>query len=40
MASALPPGATVAFVNGCHNDPFFASPEPPSLAFLAKHLGG
>jgi enterochelin esterase-like enzyme len=40
LARALPPGATVTFSHGCHTDPFFASQEPPSLAFLARHLTG
>jgi pimeloyl-ACP methyl ester carboxylesterase len=38
LARALPPGAMVTFSHGCHTDPFFASQEPPSLAFLAQHL--
>ena len=43
LARALPrdPGglpATVTFANGCHDDPFFTAQEPPSLAFLARHL--
>jgi len=38
MARALPKSATVYFGNGCHTDPFFESQEPPSLAFLARHL--
>ncbi len=24
--------------NGCHTDAFFTAQEPPSLAFLARHL--
>jgi pimeloyl-ACP methyl ester carboxylesterase len=43
MVSALPgnPGGTPAqvyFGNGCHTGPFFTAQEPPSLAFLARHL--
>jgi S-formylglutathione hydrolase FrmB len=43
FARALPgdPGgepATVAFAGGCHDGPFFSAQEPPSLAFLARHL--
>jgi S-formylglutathione hydrolase FrmB len=36
-----PPGATPAtlyFATGCHTAPFFNSQEPPSLAFLSRHL--
>ena len=38
LARALPPGAVVDFSVGCHTGPFFLSQEPPSLAFLARHL--
>jgi S-formylglutathione hydrolase FrmB len=43
FARALPanPGgvpAEVYFGTGCHTDPFFNAQEPPSLAFLARHL--
>jgi pimeloyl-ACP methyl ester carboxylesterase len=38
LARALPPGAVVDFSNGCHTGAFFVSQEPPSLAFLARHL--
>jgi enterochelin esterase-like enzyme len=43
LARALPanPGGTPAelsFGNGCHTGPFFTAQEPPSLAFLARHL--
>ena len=43
FARALPknPGDTPlesAFGNGCHTAPFFTAQEPPSLAFLARHL--
>jgi len=40
LARALPPGAVVYFGKGCHSGPFFTEQEPPSLAFLARHLGG
>ena len=35
---ALPESAEVYFGGGCHTGPFFNSQEPPSLAFLARHL--
>jgi len=39
LAAALPaPSSTVVFAAGCHTDPFFTSQEPPSLAFLGRHL--
>jgi hypothetical protein len=38
LARALPTDATVAFGPGCHDGSFFTSQEPPSLAFLARHL--
>jgi enterochelin esterase-like enzyme len=38
LARALPAGATVDFGKGCHTGAFFAEQEPPSLAFLARHL--
>jgi enterochelin esterase-like enzyme len=38
LARALPKSATVYFGTGCHTAPFFSSQEPPSLAFLARHL--
>jgi S-formylglutathione hydrolase FrmB len=43
FARALPsdPGgapAVLAFARGCHTGPFFTAQEPPSLAFLARHL--
>ena len=38
LASALPPGAIVEFSAGCHTLGFFAQQEPPSLAFLSRHL--
>jgi S-formylglutathione hydrolase FrmB len=30
--------AAVTFAHGCHDDSFFTAQEPPSLAFLARHL--
>ena len=30
----------MTFSNGCHDDSFFTAQEPPSLAFLARHLTG
>ena len=43
LARALPkdPGgqpATLTFAAGCHDGAFFTAQEPPSLAFLARHL--
>jgi pimeloyl-ACP methyl ester carboxylesterase len=38
LARALPPGATVDLGKGCHTDAFFVAQQPPSLAFLARHL--
>jgi len=38
LARALPAGAVVDFGKGCHTGPFFREQEPPSLAFLARHL--
>jgi enterochelin esterase-like enzyme len=38
LASVLPSGAVVDFGNGCHDGSFFTAQEPPSLAFLARHL--
>jgi predicted esterase len=38
LARALPPGAVTEFSQGCHSQPFFTAQEPPSLAFLARHL--
>lgn len=40
LVGALPPGAVVDISHGCHSDPFFLAQEPPSLAFLGRHLGG
>lgn len=38
LARALPPGAVVDISKGCHSASFFDSQEPPSLAFLGRHL--
>jgi pimeloyl-ACP methyl ester carboxylesterase len=38
LARALPPGAVVDLAKGCHDGAFFTAQEPPSLAFLARHL--
>jgi enterochelin esterase-like enzyme len=38
LASVLPRTAVVDFGNGCHDGSFFTAQEPPSLAFLARHL--
>ena len=38
LARALPAGAIMDFGHGCHTGPFFLEQEPPSLAFLARHL--
>jgi enterochelin esterase-like enzyme len=39
LARALPAGAVAVFGPGCHDGSFFVAQEPPSLAFLASHLG-
>ena len=38
LARALPKEAVVALGSGCHDSAFFTAQEPPSLAFLARHL--
>jgi enterochelin esterase-like enzyme len=38
LARALPAGAVVDLAKGCHTGAFFAAQQPPSLAFLARHL--
>jgi len=38
LAAALPRGAIVEFSQGCHTGSFFLAQEPPSLAFLSRHL--
>jgi len=40
LSQALPPGALVDIAPGCHSSPFFLAQEPPSLAFLGRHLTG
>lgn len=40
LAAALPAGDVVQFLPGCHTGPFFVAQEPPSLAFLGRHLVG
>ncbi len=40
LTRALPPGAVVDISPGCHSSPFFLAQEPPSLAFLGRHLTG
>lgn len=38
-AALGPTNSVVEITNGCHTAPFFVSQEPPSLTFLAGHLG-
>lgn len=38
LVNVLPLDSTVVFSAGCHTDPFFLEQEPPSLAFLSRHL--
>jgi pimeloyl-ACP methyl ester carboxylesterase len=38
LARVLPKGAIADFTNGCHDGSFFTAQEPPSLAFLARHI--
>jgi pimeloyl-ACP methyl ester carboxylesterase len=38
LARVLPAAAVTDFARGCHTGPFFTGQEPPSLAFLARHL--
>jgi enterochelin esterase-like enzyme len=38
LARALPRGAVVDLTSGCHDHQFFLEQEPPSLAFLARHV--
>jgi enterochelin esterase-like enzyme len=40
LARALPAGAVVDLAKGCHTGAFFAAQQPPSLAFVARHLAG
>jgi len=38
LARALPAAAVIDLTKGCHTGAFFAAQQPPSLAFLARHL--
>jgi len=38
LAGVVPSSTTVIISSGCHANPFFVSQEPPSLAFLGRHL--
>jgi pimeloyl-ACP methyl ester carboxylesterase len=38
FTARLPKGSIVDFAKGCHDHAFFVEQEPPSLAFLSKHL--
>jgi enterochelin esterase-like enzyme len=38
LVASLSSGAVVQISTGCHTGSFFASQEPPSLAFLGQHL--
>jgi S-formylglutathione hydrolase FrmB len=38
LVRMLPPGSMVDFSPGCHTGPFFRAQEPPSIAFLGRHL--
>ena len=38
LVRTLPAGAVVDLAKGCHTGAFFAEQQPPSLAFLARHL--
>ena len=38
LVRVLPKSAEVYLGGGCHTDSFFSAQEPPSLAFLARHL--
>jgi enterochelin esterase-like enzyme len=38
LAQVLPGSAETYFGSGCHTGPFFTAQQPPSLAFLARHL--
>jgi hypothetical protein len=39
LVPALPAGATVHFLRGCHDDAFWQSEQPAALGFLAARLG-
>jgi pimeloyl-ACP methyl ester carboxylesterase len=38
LIRVLPVSAVVELSKGCHTGPFFLAQEPPSLAFLGRHL--
>jgi pimeloyl-ACP methyl ester carboxylesterase len=38
LLKVLPEGSVSVLGAGCHTDPFFLEEEPPSLAFLSRHL--
>lgn len=38
LLKVLPVDGVTVLSAGCHTDPFFLEQEPPSLAFLARHL--
>ncbi len=38
LLRVLPADSVTLLSAGCHTDPFFLEQEPPSLAFLARHL--
>lgn len=38
LLKVLPQGSVSVLSAGCHTDPFFLEQEPPSLAFLSRHL--
>jgi hypothetical protein len=40
LTRVLPRQAVTHLSQGCHSYPFFLSQEPPSLAFLGRHLTG
>jgi enterochelin esterase-like enzyme len=40
LTRALPAAAVVDLAKGCHTGSFFAEQQPPSLAFLARHVTG
>jgi pimeloyl-ACP methyl ester carboxylesterase len=39
LVSVLSSRSSEVFFAGCHTDAFFLEQEPPSLAFLARHIG-
>ena len=38
LASVLGSRGAITFPSGCHTEAFFVEQEPPSLAFLSRHL--